>query len=76
MHIHAFVRLPSTIPLPNVQPVGYIEELIEETMTLCSRGEPIPTSVNPSQPKILCSDYDTPEKISAIVRHQSRFSTH
>ena len=39
MHIHAFVHLPFTIPLPNVQPVGYIEELIKETMTLCSRGD-------------------------------------
>ena len=56
-----------------VQIVGYIDELLKETITLCSKGEATPQSTD-SIPQPLCSGYERPEKISAIVRHNCRFS--
>ena len=54
----------------------YIDELIKETVTLSSKGGTTPLSTETSQPKSLSSGYEKPEKVSAIVRHKSRFSTH
>ena len=56
--------------------IGYIDELIKETVTLSSKGGSTPHFTEPtSQPKSLSSGYEKPENVSAILRHKSRFST-
>lgn len=53
--------------------LGYIDSLIAETRAVCSEGTPRP-STSETQPKSLSSEYERPEKTSAIVSHKSRFS--
>ena len=52
---------------------GYVEELLTETTSLCAGDKPIPLCTE-STPQPLSSGYDRPEKLTAVVKHKSRFS--
>ena len=55
---------------------GYICELVNETVRVCDRGHSMPLYTQQlSQPHSLSSCYEKPDKISAIVRHRSIFSS-
>ena len=54
--------------------IGYINELMNETVRVCEHGNVLPLEQLP-QPHSLSSCYDKPDKISAIERHRTRFST-
>lgn len=52
---------------------GYVEELLTETTSLCAGDKPtLPPTLSTPQP--LSSGYDRPEKVTAVVKHKSRFS--
>ena len=52
--------------------IEYIEELLEETVKVCEEGSTVEL---PDAPEPLCSEYERPEKITAISKHKTRFST-
>ena len=52
--------------------IGYIEELLRETVKVCEEGSSVEL---PEAPEPLCSGYERPQKIVAISQHKTRFST-
>lgn len=52
---------------------GYVDELMEELMQLCSGGQKL-TEVDVSDPPPLASLYHHPDKDVAVEQHRSRFS--
>ena len=54
----------------NIIYIGYLDELIEETIKRFKDGN----VATPSEvPEPLCSEYERPEKDTAIKQHRSRF---
>lgn len=53
--------------------IGYVEQLLHETIKFCKMGEG--DLSDGEEPKPLCSAYERPDKATAIQQHKSRFST-
>ena len=72
-HINYFIWHGYICGLCLLTCVGYVDELLQKAIDLCSVGHR-PSSAE--VPESLCSTFERPEKSLAISSHKSRFSSH
>ena len=68
--MHKLLHLTLTFTLYFVF-VGYLDALIQATINQCEVGI---SKESTDVPKPLCSQYERPDKMSAVHQHRSRFN--